>query len=62
LLTYDVFSHSTNFWFRQKDDSEKLTELEAALIKAASAGGIKPDKSGNIKQTYTGKSPKARAA
>jgi hypothetical protein len=61
LLTYDSISHSANFWFRQKDNSEKLAELEAALIKAASAAGLKSDKSGNIKQTHTGQSPKARS-
>lgn len=60
LLAYDVLFCSAGVWFRQKDDSVKLAELETALIKAASAGGIKREKSGKIKQTYTGKAPKSR--
>lgn len=61
LLSYEAFTNSLNVRCRQEDDSAKLAELQADLLKAASTGGAKQEKSVTIKQTYTGKSPKARS-
>ena len=59
LLTYGAFFHSTNVSPEQEDGSPALARSEPALVKEASVGGVKRDESGKIKQTYTGKAPKA---
>jgi len=59
LLTYGAFFHSTNVSAQQEDGSPALVMSEPALVKEASIGGVKRDESGKIKQTYTGKAPKA---
>jgi len=59
LLTYGAFFHSTNVSPQQEDGSPALAMSEPALVKEASVGGVKRDESGKIKQTYTGKAPKA---
>ncbi len=59
LLAYGVLFHSTNVWPQQGGDSVSLAKSEPALIKEASVGGVTRDKSGKIKQTYTGKAPEA---
>ncbi len=59
LLTYGAFFHSTNVSPEQEDGSPALAKSEPALIKEVSVGGVKRDESGKIKQTYTGKAPKA---
>jgi len=59
LLTYGAFFHSTNVSAQQEDGSPALAMSEPALIKEVSVSGVKRDESGKIKQTYTGKSPKA---
>jgi hypothetical protein len=61
LLAYGAFFHSTNVSPQQGDDSATLAKSEPALIKEASIGGVTLDESGKIKQTYTGKAPKACA-
>jgi len=58
LLTYGAFFHSTNVLPQQEDGSAAFAKSEPALIKEASVGGVKRDKSGKIKQTYTGEAPK----
>jgi hypothetical protein len=57
LLTYGAFFHSTDVLPQQDDGSAIPAKSEPALIKEASIGGVTRDKSGKIKQTYTGKPP-----
>lgn len=59
LLIYGVYFHSTSVTLQQADSTVKITKSEPALIEEVSVGGIKLDKTGKIKQTYTGKAPKA---
>ena len=61
LLAYGAFFHSTNVSPQQGDDTTAIAKSEPALIKEASIGGVTLDESGKIKQTYTGKAPKACA-
>ena len=61
MLTYGAIFHSTNVLPQQDDDSTIVAKSEPALIKDASVGGVTRDKSGKIKQTYTGQAPKACA-
>ena len=61
LLAYGAFFHSTNVSAQQQDDPTIVAKSEPALIKEASVDGITRDESGKIKQTYTGKAPKACA-
>jgi hypothetical protein len=58
MLTYGAIFHSTNVSPQKDGDSVILAKSEPALIKEASVGGVTRDKSGKIKQTYTGKAPK----
>ncbi|MCP4257454.1 MAG: hypothetical protein GY774_07985 [Planctomycetes bacterium] len=61
LITYGTVFHSRKV-FPQKDDGPPpVAKSEPALIKDASVSGLIRDKSGKIKQTYTGKAPKACA-
>ena len=60
MVAYGALFHSINASSQQEDDSVKLAELEAALVKATLAGGVNQDCSDKIKQTHTGKAPKAR--
>jgi hypothetical protein len=57
LLAYGAFFHSTDVLPQQDDGSAILAKSEFALIKEASIGGVTRDKSGKIRQTYTGKPP-----
>jgi len=59
LLTYGAFFRSSNVLPEQEDGSPALAMSEPTLVKEASVGGVKRDKSGKIKQTYTGKAPEA---
>ena len=59
LLNYGVFFHSVNVSPQQEDGSAAFAKSEPALVKEASVGGVARDKSGKIKQTYTGKAPEA---
>ena len=61
LITYGAFFHSTDVSPQQEGDSAVVAKSEPALIKEASVGGVTRDKSGKIKQTYTGKAPEACA-
>ncbi len=61
LLTYGTFFLSTDVSAQQQDDPTIVAKSEPALIKEASVGGVTLDDSGKIKQTYTGKPPKACA-
>jgi hypothetical protein len=61
LLAYGAFFHSTDVLPQQDDGSAVFARSEPALIKEASIGGVTRDTSGKIKQTYTGKAPKACA-
>ncbi|MEA3226259.1 MAG: hypothetical protein U9Q07_09935 [Planctomycetota bacterium] len=57
LVGYGAFVHSADVWPQKEDGSPALAKSESALIKEASIGGVTRDKSGKIKQTYTGKAP-----
>ncbi len=57
LLTYGAFFHSTTVLPQQEDGSPALAMSEPTLVKEASVGGVARDKSGKIKQTYTGEAP-----
>jgi len=59
LITYGAVFHSTNVLPQKDDGSPAVAKSEPALIKDASVGGLARDESGKIKQTYTGKPPKA---
>jgi len=59
LMSYWALNYSVNIRQTEKDDCAKLTELEAALIKAASKSQ-KQEELSYIKSKYTGDSPKAR--
>ena len=59
VLTYGAFFHSIKVTTRVEGGSVSITKSEPALVKEASVGGVARDKSGKIKQTYTGKAPKA---
>lgn len=46
----------------QAEDANRIAKSELALMQDASVGGVELDEAtGKIKQTYTGKSPKACA-
>jgi hypothetical protein len=57
LLAYGALFHSTDVLPQHDDGSAILAKSEPALIKEASIGGVMRDKSGKIKQTYTGEPP-----
>ena len=59
LLTYGAFFHSINITTKVEGGSVSITKSEPALVKDASVGGVARDESGQVKQTYTGKAPKA---
>ena len=59
LITYGAVFHSRNILPQKDDGSPAFAKSEPALIKDASVGGLTRDESGKIKQTYTGKPPKA---
>jgi len=59
LFTYGAFFHSTEITTRVEGGSVSITKSEPALVKEASVGGVARDKSGKVKQTYTGEAPKA---
>ena len=59
VLAYGAFFHSIKVTTTVEGGSVAVTKSEPALIKEASVGGVARDKSGKVKQTYTGKSPKA---
>jgi len=59
VLTYGVFFHSIKVTTKVEGGSVTITKSEPALVKDASVGGVARDKSGNVKQTYTGEAPKA---
>jgi len=59
LLTYGAFFHSIKVTTKVEGGSVSITKSEPALVKDASVGGVARDKSGKVKQTYTGESPKA---
>ncbi|MHC4146026.1 MAG: hypothetical protein ACYSUD_14735 [Planctomycetota bacterium] len=61
LLSYGGLLHSADVFPQHQDGSPAVAKSEPALIKEASVGGLKRDTSGKIKQTYTGKAPKACA-
>lgn len=58
-LAYGALFHSTKIATSVEGGSVTVAKSEPALIKEASVGGVARDKSGKIKQTYTGESPKA---
>ncbi len=57
LLTYGAFFHSIQITTSVEGGSVSITKSEPALVKDASVGGVARDKSGKIKQTYTGEAP-----
>ncbi len=57
LITYGALFHSTNVFPEKEDGSPALAMSEPTLVKEASVGGVARDKSGKIKQTYTGEAP-----
>ena len=59
VLAYGAFFHSIKITTTVEGGSVSITKSEPALVKEASVGGVARDKSGKIKQTYTGESPKA---
>jgi len=59
VLTYGAFFHSIKVTTRVEGGSVLITKSEPALVKEASVGGVARDKSGKIKQTYTGEAPEA---
>ncbi len=59
LLTYGAFFHSIKVTTKAEGGSVSITKSEPALVKEASVGGVARDKSGKIKQTYTGEAPEA---
>ncbi|MEK7996266.1 MAG: hypothetical protein AAB403_20895 [Planctomycetota bacterium] len=59
LLAYGAFFHSTAVLPQKDGVPAVLAKSEPALIKEASVGGVTRDESGKIRQTYTGKAPKA---
>jgi len=59
VLTYGVFFHSIKVTAKVEDGSVTVTKSEPAFVKEASVGGVARDKSGKVKQTYTGEAPKA---
>ncbi len=59
LLTYGAFFHSIQITTSVEGGSVSITKSEPALVKEASVGGVARDKSGKIKQTYTGEAPEA---
>jgi hypothetical protein len=61
LLAYGALFHSTDVLPQHDDGFPVFARSEPALIKEASVGGVTRDTSGKIKQTYTGKAPKACA-
>ena len=61
VLTYGAFFHNITIATQVEGGSVSVTKSEPALIKEASVGGVARDKSGKVKQTYTGESPKACA-
>ena len=61
VFSYGAFFHSTEIITKVKGGSVTVIKSEPALVKEASVGGVARDKSGKIKQTYTGKAPAACA-
>ena len=59
VLTYGAFFHSIKVTTMVEGGSVSITKSEPALVKEASVGGVARDKSGKIKQTYTGEAPEA---
>jgi hypothetical protein len=59
VLAYGAFFHSITVTTKVEGGSVSITKSEPALVKEASVGGVARDKSGKIKQTYTGKAPEA---
>ena len=57
LLTYGAFFHSIQITTSVEGGSVSITRSEPALVKEASVGGVARDKSGEVKQTYTGEAP-----
>jgi hypothetical protein len=61
LITYGTVFHSRKVFPQKEDGSPAVAKSEPALIKDASVSGLIRVESGKIKQTYTGKAPKACA-
>lgn len=59
VLAYGAFFHSIKVTTNVEGGSVSITKSEPALVKEASVGGVTRDKSGKVKQTYTGKAPEA---
>ncbi|MHC4216541.1 MAG: hypothetical protein ACYSWP_24595 [Planctomycetota bacterium] len=64
LLAWGLFFGAREVFPKQIDstpalDSAPTLESETTLIKNVTFGGIKRDKYGKIRKTYTGKPPKA---
>jgi hypothetical protein len=59
VFSYGAFFHSVDITTQAEGGSVTVSKSEPALVKEASVGGVARDESGNVKQTYTGESPKA---
>jgi len=59
VLAYGAFFHSIKITTKVEGGSVSITKSEPALVKEASVGGVARDKSGKVKQTYTGEAPQA---
>ena len=59
LLVYGLVFHSIDILPEKKGDSKTFAKSELALIKDTTVGGVMREKSGSIRQTYTGNAPSA---